>query len=369
MAATIHDVARRAGVSSRTVTNVLNDYKWVSEETRARVRRAIDELDFVPNPVARNLRLGRTGLLALAVPNLMTSYFAELSEALVDAATQRGFGVVIELTKADPGEERRLLETRTRSRLFDGLISSPLGLSPAELHEIKCAIPVVMLGERVPGDFDHVGVDNVQAATDAVEHLIAIGRRRIAAIGQDNGTGIYRTEGYRRAFEHAGMAYDESLVAATSNYFLNDGSAAMARLLDQGVVPDAVFCCNDTLAIGTLRTLFERGLRVPDDIAVVGVDDVDDGRYAIPKAGLAGMSIDRLVRRMDGDTSPATDFVVPRQLIVRGSTVGLPSDFSERRRLQRRPRPATATMRQSVSVSASKRPSRARARQQGSTAT
>ena len=165
------------------------------------------------------------------------------------------------------------------------------------------------------------------------------------------------------------MAYDEALVAATSNYFLNDGSAEMARLLDQGVVPDAVFCCNDTLAIGTLRTLFERGLRVPDDIAVVGVDDVDDGRYAIPKAGLAGMSIDRLVRRMDGDTSPATDFVVPRQLIVRESTVGLPSDFSERRGLQRRPRPATATMRQSVSVSASKRPSRAHARQQGSTAT
>ncbi len=377
MAATIHDVARRAGVSSRTVTNVLNDYKWVSEETRARVRRAIDELDFVPNPVARNLRLGRTGLLALAVPNLIASYFAELSEALVDAATQRGFGVVIELTKADPGEERRLLEARTRSRLSDGLIFSPLGLSPAELHEIKCAIPVVMLGERVPGDFDHVGVDNVQAATDAVEHLIAIGRRRIAAIGQDNGTGIYRTEGYRRAFEHAGMAYDESLVAATSNYFLNDGSAAMARLLDQGVVPDAVFCCNDTLAIGTLRTLFERGLRVPADIAVVGFDDVDDGRYAIPslttiapdKAGLARMSIDRLVRRMDGDTSPATDFVVPHQLIVRESTVGLPSDFSERRGLQRRPRPATATMRQSASVAASKRPSRARARQQGSTAT
>lgn len=372
MAATIHDVARHAGVSSRTVTNVLNDYKWVSEETRRRVRRSIDELEFVPNPVARNLRLGRTGLLALAVPNLMVSYFAELSEALVDAATQRGFGVVIELTKADPAEERRLLETRVRSRLFDGLIFSPLGLEPRELHEVKCTVPVVMLGERVHGDFDHVGVDNVQAAADAVEHLIAMGRRRIAVIGRDNGPGMYRTEGYRRALEQANMAYDESLVAPTVNYFLDDGGAAMAYLLDQGV--DAVFCCNDTLAIGALRTLFERGLRVPDDVAVVGFDDVDDGRYAIPslttiapdKVGLAAMAVDQLMRRMDGDTSPATDLVVPHRLIVRESTAGLAADRATPRALPRRPRPAASTTRQAASGVASKRASRAGARGEGS---
>ncbi|MDA8295561.1 MAG: LacI family DNA-binding transcriptional regulator [Actinomycetota bacterium] len=373
MAATIHDVARHAGVSSRTVTNVLNDYKWVSDETRRRVRRSIDELEFVPNPVARNLRLGRTGLLALAVPNLMASYFAELSEALVDAATLRGFGVVIELTKADPAEELRLLATRARSRLFDGLIFSPLGLGPRELHEVKCMLPVVMLGERVHGDFDHVGVDNVQAAADAVEHLIAMGRRRIAVIGRDNGTGIYRTEGYRRALEHAGIVYDESLVAPTSNYFLDDGSAAMAHLLDQGVMPDAVFCCNDTLAIGALRTLFEHGLHVPNDVAVVGFDDVDDGRYAIPslttiapdKAGLAAMAVDRLVRRMDGDTSPAADLVIPHRLVVRESTAGLAAERATPRAHQRRPRPAASTTRQATSGVASKRPSRSGARRDG----
>lgn len=331
MPTTIYDVARHAGVSSRTVTNVLNNYKWVSAATRARVEESIAELSYTPSPTARNLRLGRSGLIALAVPELIAAYFAELCEAIIDAASERSYTVVIERTRGNADEERGLLLDPSRSRRFDGLIFSPLGLDPSELHPGPSGTPVVMLGERVhDGEFDHVAIDNVQAARDAVTHLLGLGRTRIAAIGHNATTGAYRTVGYKAALKAGGLPYDRRLVMPTPYYYRDLGSEAMAKLLRRDTLPDAVFCYNDHLAIGATRMILKRGLRIPEDVAIVGFDDVEEGRYSTPslttispnKAEIARLAVDQLLRRIGGDTSPCVSLEAPYELVARESTLG-----------------------------------------------
>jgi LacI family repressor for deo operon, udp, cdd, tsx, nupC, and nupG len=335
VAVTIYDVARHAGVSPRTVSNVVNDYPFVAAETRRRVRDSIDSLGYRPNLVARNLRRGRTGMIALAVPELAVPYFSELSGAIMDEVAPRSYTVIIEQTDGDPARERALLEDRDRSHVFDGLIFSPLGLGASELGAIPGATPVVLLGERVnEGPFDHVSIDNVAAARSAVEHLASLGCRRIAAIGdqpyETGETAQVRTQGYHEALEAAGLSPDPALVVPTSNFHRSAGAEAMERLLELAEPPDAVFCYNDLLAAGAIRVLLDRGRRVPEDVAVVGFDDAEEGRYSTPtlstvapdKHVIAAMAVAQLFRRLDGDIGDPVDLRAPFALEIRESTIG-----------------------------------------------
>src|SRR6201994_574106 len=171
------DVARRAGVSPRTVSNVVNEFPLVSDELRQRVQRAIDELGYQPNLVARNLRRGRSGMIGLAVPELSVPYFSELAGLVIAEARRHSYTVVVEQTDGDPGREQQLLHQNDRGHLFDGLIFSPLGLGQAELRRYAGDIPVVLLGEHIEdGAFDHVGIDNVAAARDATASRLSATR-------------------------------------------------------------------------------------------------------------------------------------------------------------------------------------------------
>ncbi len=335
MAVTIYDVARHAGVSPRTVSNVVNDYVFVSAATRERVKRSIEILGYQPNLTARNLRRGRTGMVALALPEpLYVPYFSELSALVLDEVVKRSYTAVIEQTDGDPHRERALLTANDRGRLFDGFIFSPLGLNQHEIAELTIKVPVVLLGERATwGPFDHVGIDNVAAARSATEHLIKIGRRRIAAIGhqtyQTGETARLRTKGYKTALQQAGIPYDRRLVVPTARFHRQDGAEAMARLLSLADPPDAVFCYNDLLAVGAIRTILRSGRRVPDDIAVVGFDDIEEGRYLTPslttispnKQKIASLAVELLFRRLDNDQSEPQDVLVPFELVVRESTM------------------------------------------------
>ncbi|MCU1490956.1 MAG: LacI family transcriptional regulator [Acidimicrobiaceae bacterium] len=336
MAVTIYDVARHAGVSPRTVSNVVNDYPFVATETRRRVQASIDELGYRPNLMARNLRRGRTGMIALAVPELAVPYFSELSGAIMDEVAKRSYTVIIEQTDGDPDKERKLLQDRERSHLFDGLIFSPLGLGAAELAETSGKTPVVLLGERVnEGPFDHVTIDNVAAARAAVEHLVALGARRIAAIGdqpyETGETAQFRTQGYRQALAEAGIAEDPALVVPTASFHRDAGALAMRDLLALAEPPDAVFCYNDLLAVGAIRVLLQAGCRVPDDVAVIGFDDAEEGRYSTPtlstmapdKAEIAALAVEQLFRRLEGDTTEPVVLQAPFGLVVRESTAGI----------------------------------------------
>lgn len=337
MPATLRDVADRAGVSIRTVSNVVSDYTHVSARMRERVMRAIEELDYRPNPVARTLRTGRTGVLALVVPEIDVPYFSELARDVIRAAADMGFRVMIDQTGHDHARERELLLGEDRTMLFDGILFSPL-ITRAELFDMKEGprMPLVLLGEHeFDGRFDHVAIDNVQAARDAVHHLVTTGRRRIAAIGaqpdEEYATPRQRTAGYEAALAEFGLPTEPSLKSPAAHYSRGDGYRAATQLITNGRLPDAIFCYSDLLAIGALRAIFDAGLRVPDDIAVIGIDDIEEGHFSRPT--LSSVSLDtpfiareavrRIAARIDDSELPAEQIIAPHRLIVRESTTAV----------------------------------------------
>jgi DNA-binding LacI/PurR family transcriptional regulator len=196
--ATLKDVAARAGVSIKTVSNVVNERPYVTDDTRGRVRAAIDALHYRPNLSARHLRTGRLGVLALAIPDLGNTYFADIGKTVGIAAATHGYTVLLDHTGGDRASES-LAINGLRPHLIDGVLLSPLALEMEDLRPDLVATPLVLLGERLFGaPHDHVAPDNVAAARLATTHLIALGRRRIAAIGvQDTDVSafVHRNDG------------------------------------------------------------------------------------------------------------------------------------------------------------------------------
>lgn len=322
VAVTLHDVARLAEVSIKTVSNVINDYPHVRPATRQKVEAAIAELGYTPNLTARNLRSGRTGAIALALPDLGLAYFAELAALVIREAEAAGVAVLVEQTGADRDRELDLLRG-PRRKLTDGLIFSPLGMSDEDVAALKVDYPLVLLGERIfGGPTDHVTMRNVDAARAATEHLIASGHRRIAVVGAHEGelvgSAALRMQGYREALESAGIPYDDEIVGYTTLWHRANGADSMREILARGAEFDAVFGLNDTLALGAMRVLQEAGLNVPGDVAVIGFDGLDEAKYSIPslttvdpgREWIARTAVSTLLERIAGtpDPEPRTMF-------------------------------------------------------------
>ncbi|MCG7205476.1 LacI family DNA-binding transcriptional regulator [Streptomyces arenae] len=335
MRVSLRDVAERAGVSIKTVSNVVNNYPHVTPAMRARVQAALDELGYRPNLTARHLRKGRTGIIALAVPELGNPYFAELAGAVIDAATEHEFTVLLDHTRGE--REQEILVTRGfRGGVIDGLILSPLALEAEDLEGRSDDVPLVLLGEREYGlPFDHIAIDNVAAARCAVRHLLGRGRTRIAYLGvrtdSVNRPAHLRLGGWRAELTAAGVPAPDSLVVPVGGWDRDDGARAMAELLDSGVRPDAVFAFNDLIAIGAMRVLHERGLRVPWDVAVVGFDDIAEGRFGAvtlttvspDKQAIAKMAVASLLRSLSGREEPGgRELTAKFELVERESTLG-----------------------------------------------
>lgn len=308
----LKEVAERAGVSMRTVSNVVRGTGRFSEATRERVLRAVEELGYRPNTAARRLRTGRSGVLLLAVPELTMPYWAELAEHLLREAAAHGCTLLVEVTGGRPEAELEIALGRT-DPLVDGIILSPLALDDRAAVRAPDPTPLVLLGERVHDlPCPHVTVDNTGAAREATAHLLARGRRRIAVVGRQGAphaaTSATRLTGHRQALEAAGLAYDETLAPPVAAYHRADGAAAAHALLDLPEPPDAVFCFADTLAEGVLHAARERGLSVPGDLAVVGFDDIEAARYTAPplttvapdKRELARLAVTALLEGVDG---------------------------------------------------------------------
>ncbi|MFC9944996.1 LacI family DNA-binding transcriptional regulator [Streptomyces pratensis] len=342
----IKDVARHAGVSEKTVSNVINDYVHVSDRTRQVVREAIDHLGYRVNLAGRHLRKGRTGIIALVVPELDVPYFAELARHVIREAEQRSLTVLIHQSGADREHELAAL-AGFASDFVDGIILSPLALTADDLRERAGAPPTVLLGELLEEGADHVAIDNEKAAREATEHLIGLGRRTVLAVGGRDapglGTAEARTRGYLTALAEAGITHRPDALLPVDDFRMPDGARAVARALASGVRPDALLCLNDQLALGALRALYEHGLRVPDDVAVVGFDDVEGGRFSVPtlstvspdKAAVARVAVELLLRRIEeatqsqeahSPTGPGVqstqDRVVAHRLVLRESTEG-----------------------------------------------
>ncbi|MEO7722108.1 MAG: LacI family DNA-binding transcriptional regulator [Pseudolysinimonas sp.] len=340
MAATLHDVARVAGVSIKTVSNVVNDYPHVRTTTRERVLAAIAELDYHPNLSARGLRSGRTGMIGLAIPELRQNYFAELADAIIRVAARRNVGVLIDQTGATREGELAVL-TGKRLGLTDGVLFSPERLGQDDVDLLNVGFPLVLLGERMfGGPTDHVTMHNVESARAATDHLISIGRRRIAVIGahplnqDDIRSANLRVRGYREALEAAGLPHDPSLVRVAAPWHRENGAGAMRRLIEEGTPFDAVFTLNDTLGLGALRALGEAGVRVPEDVAVIGFDNIDESRFSVPSLSsvepgrdqIAHVAVDMLLERIQEKRGR----LPPRQVLADYRIVGRESTgFSE----------------------------------------
>jgi len=334
----LKDIAKRAGVSVATVSNVVNGYRPVGEATRRLVQQAIDELGYSPNLSARHLRKGRTGIIALAIPELNNPYFAELADAAIREAGQHGYTVLLDSTDGDR-EKELLVSQGFRAQVIDGLILSPVQLDRVDVLNRTSETPMVLVGERVYDvPYDHIAIDNVVASVAAMRHLLDLGRRRIAFVGAQADVhrqpAHLRLLGYRKALRAAGLRHDPKLVVTTDYFSRADGAAGLRQLMRLPKPPDAVFAYNDLIAIGVLRAAIELGLTVPDDIAVVGFDDIEEGRYSNPtlttispdKGSIGRQAVTCLIGRLDGSRAAEPEEVqVPFMLITRESTLGRPA--------------------------------------------
>lgn len=335
MGVSLKDIARRAGVSVATVSNVVNGYRPVGEATRQLVLQAIDELGYSPNVTARHLRRGRSGIIALAIPELNNPYFAELAEVTIREAGELGYTVLLDHTEGDRDKEFAISQG-FRAQVIDGLILSPTSIDRADVLARTNQTPMVLVGERVYDvPYDHVAIDNVAASEAATRHLLELGRRRIAFVGAQADVSRQpaqlRVLGYQQALEAAGVAYDPELVVITDQFGRRDGAAGLRRLSALARPPDAVFAYNDLIAIGVLRAAADLGLAVPGDLAVVGFDDIDEGRYSNPslttispdKESIGRIAVTSLISRLEGNqAADPREVQVPFELVIRESTRG-----------------------------------------------
>jgi DNA-binding LacI/PurR family transcriptional regulator len=326
--ATVRDVARRAGVSPKTVSNVVNGTFPVSPQTRMRVEEALSALDYVPNLSARGLRNGRTGVIALALPDLSTSYSAEMAHHFVVAAGERGLSVQIEETAGGAAREQELL-SRARAQLVDGLILNPVLLETSAVQRGMSLPPVVLIGEVDQPVADHVWIDNVGACREMTQLLISEGHRRIAVLGaMESESSRLRLLGYRQAMAGAGLPLDPDLAIRTTDWTPTGGAAAMRSYLDAHDLPDAVFCFTDSMAVGALNALWAAGHRVPEDVSVVGYDDVRDAEFAIPplttvgfdRRSLVDTALNLLTDQIMDNGRSSISTVIPYTIVRRQST-------------------------------------------------
>ena len=336
---TVHlkDIAAYTGVSIKTVSNVVNgNFEHVGPETRALVLEAIKKLNYKPNVAARRLRNVQVRVLAYAFPDLSNPYFAEVAQAIIETASAMNYTVLLDYTFSQREKELAIL-TGMSPHMLDGVILDSHTLDVESIEQNQSQGPIVLLGERLFGaPFDHVLIDNTEAAYVATKHLIDLGRRRIAAIGVQqalNEAPSLRVQGYKKALEEANIPLDTALLVSGGFWHRADGARAMRDLLtrDQASLPDAVFCFNDLMALGAMSAIHEAGYRIPEDIAVIGIDDIEDGRYAMPalstiepdKQAIARLAVTLLIERIKGQRTQAPESIMaPFRLQARASTLG-----------------------------------------------
>ncbi|MEU6022311.1 LacI family DNA-binding transcriptional regulator [Micromonospora sp. NPDC048871] len=327
---TLEAVARRAGVSRATVSRVVNGSTTVAEPIRDAVRQAVAELGYVPNLAARTLVTQRTDSIALVMPEEATRVFSDdqVFPGIIRGAAQEleaaDKQLVLMLAGSPAGHER--VERYTTGRHVDGVLFASLhGADPLPARLAALGIPVVCSGRPLDGaDVPYVDVDQVGGVTQAIRHLIDRGRRRIATIAgpQDMVAGIERLAGYRDTMAAAGLPQ----MVAVGDFTRESGAAAMRELLTNHPDLDAVFAASDLMAHAALRALREAGRRVPEDVAVIGFDDIETAAYTEPPLTTVRQPIvelgrqgTRLLLRLAAGEQVEPALILPTELIIRDS--------------------------------------------------
>jgi LacI family transcriptional regulator len=331
--ATLRDVAAVARVHPATASRALNPETriLVSEDTARRVSEAADRLGYRPNPVARSLRTRRSHTIGVLIPDLNNPLFPPIVRGLEDKLAAAGYVALLGNTDADAGRERTLFE-QMRARHVDGFALATATLQDRLLAEAAAAdVPVVLMNRLAPDyDFPSVSVDNEQGTRMAVSHLARLGHTRIAHIAgpQEASTGVSRLRGFRGGMAAHELAVDEGLIAYAAKYTVEEGTRCCRELLARSRGVTAVAAANDMLAVGCYAALDERSLSCPDDISVMGFNDmpfIDRLRPPLttvrfPHYQLGTEAAQLLLERINGAEGPVKILYLTPELIVRGST-------------------------------------------------
>lgn len=328
---TIQDVARRAGVAPITVSRVINHSGYTSEETRVRVETAIAELDYVPNTLARSLRSRRTLTLALILTDITNPFFTSVARGVEDTASDAGFTVIFCNTDENEAEEQKYLQVLLQKKV-DGMLLVPARSSSESVETIqKQNTPVVVLDRRIPqAKTDSVRCDSELGAYQLVQLLLKLGHRRIAALSGPRhvSTAGDRVAGYWRAMREASL--DNNVQSVYFGAFTQDSGYEMAcQALAASPQPTALFAANNFIAIGALKAVQDRGLRVPEDIAMVGFDDLPPALVTFPFFTVVSQpayqmgqkATELLLARLAGEAPEQyEEIILPTEVLVRTSS-------------------------------------------------
>lgn len=328
--ATIKEVAAHAGVSSATVSHVINDTRFVSDTVREQVQQAMADLGYRPNALARSLRRGETHTIGLILPDSANPFFAEIGRAIEASAFERGYSVILCNTENDREKERMYTEV-LENKQVDGMIFVASGKEHETLVEItKKGLPSVVVDRDMGSlELDTVITDNYTGGLVATQHLLSLGHRIIACItGPSNITpSAHRVTGYRAALQQANIPVDESLLAR-GDFHAPSGYQGAMQLFQRNPRPTAIFVCNDMMAIGVIRAASQLGLRIPEDVSIASFDNIELASYttppltsvAQPKQEIGQMAITLLLERMQNASLPPRRNILPTRLVIREST-------------------------------------------------
>lgn len=304
----IKEVADLAKVSTTTVSHVINNTRYVSDELVERVNKAMEELNYHPNSLARGLRSGKTKTIGLVIPDISNQFFAEISRKIEDKGFEYDYSVILCDTDDDVEKENRYIDVLIAKQV-DGIIFISAGGDSVNLNKIiDMDISIVVIDRDIQlAKTDIVLVDNSVGGYEATGYLIELGHRRIACITGSSPTtpSAQRVAGYKKALQKNGIALDPCLIVP-GDYHFNSGYKAMQELLSLSDPPTAVFACNDMMALGAIQAANEKGMKIPEDISVIGFDNIPFSQTVFPTLttvaqpinDMAELAVDLLIEKI-----------------------------------------------------------------------
>jgi LacI family transcriptional regulator len=332
----MRDIARDLGVSVITISKVLRNHPDIGDETRERVLARVKELDYRPNLAARSLVTGRTYLVGLVVPDLLHPFFAEIAKSLSDVLRESGYYLIVSSSEEDPNLEEQEINHLLARRLDTLIIASCRSTVDLFFRIEKQKTPYVLIDRNLPGlSANFVGVDDEAVGMLATGHLIDIGCKRIAHIrGPETSPSIRRMEGYKRALAQAGVKVVDDYIITEQKGDVGTkqgGAEAISQLLSLKPRPDGVFCFNDPLAMGAMNYALDHGLRIPEDIAVIGCGNLHyDDSLRVPLS-----SIDQHSRRIGEEAARLTLGILSSKIPLKPEAVVLQPELIVRTSTQR----------------------------------
>ncbi|MDO4323106.1 MAG: LacI family DNA-binding transcriptional regulator [Lachnospiraceae bacterium] len=325
---TIYDVAKAAGVSVATVSRIMKTPEIVKRETRERVMKVIEEMNYQPNALARQLRTQQTNMIIVIVPDIENAFYHEIIRGIEAEAEANGYQVLIADLKGQPSLEKYYVEAIQRHQV-DGIISISASMAEKLLEIVTGDYPVVMVVQGIDKEnVPNITIDNATAARKMMSHLISIGHKEIAHITSSEALPLYqeRLKGYIAALEGNGISVDEELIRK-GEASIRGGYEQMEILIRKKKKFSAVFAAGDTMAIGAIKALKDNGLSVPEDCAVVGFDDIDIASFfepalttvRQPKRQMGEVAFRKLLAKIKKESIEDIRTVLPYEIVIRDS--------------------------------------------------